>query len=58
LAAIDIDTVPGPLPVAPPVTEIHAAPLLAIQLQPAAAVTAAVVVLAAAAALYVSGDTP
>ncbi len=57
LAATDIDTVPAPLPVPPPVTVIHAALLLAVHAHPVPAVTAALVVAPAAGALNESGDT-
>jgi hypothetical protein len=39
LAATLNDTGPGPVPVSPPVTDIHAALLAAVQAQPAPAVT-------------------
>jgi hypothetical protein len=57
LAATDIETVPLPLPFAPPVTVIHAAPLDAVQAHPLAAVTPALVVAPAAGAVNESGDT-
>jgi hypothetical protein len=57
LAATDIETVPGPLPLAPPVTVIHAALLVAVQAHPVAPVTDALVVPPAAGAVNESGDT-
>src|SRR3954464_2303915 len=56
-AATDSETVPGPVPLAPPVTEIHPAPLVAVQVQPATAATAALLVPPAAGALQDIGDT-
>lgn len=57
LADAVIVTVPLPEPLAPPVMAAHAAPLLAVQLHPACAVTVTVSVPPAAAALRLVGDT-
>jgi hypothetical protein len=57
LAATEIETVPFPLPLAPPVTVSHAAPLDAVHAHPVAAVTAALVVAPVAGAVNESGET-
>ena len=57
LAATDIATLPLPMPLAPPVTVSHAAPLDAVHAQPVPAVTDALVVPPAAGAVNESGET-
>ena len=56
LAATLNDVVPGPVPLAPPVTEIHAALLAAVHAQPAPAVTVLLPVPAAAVNVWLVGE--